>query len=176
MKAIDTIINEAQAKGLPFLIIGGQAVALHGHPRMTYDIDFVVLLSDLVRWRSLLFKHGYRTFRAEVSFEQLKHIDGDIPIDLMLANDSTFSKLAAESMEKDWAETRIRVPAPLHLIAMKLHSLKQKHRFSKDFPDVVELMRIHKLDFHSLEFQAILDRHASPDIRALLETKTQSLQ
>ena len=176
LEELNSIITEAQTQGLPFLIIGGQALALHGHARMTYDIDFVIPSSDLVRWRSLLFKHGYITSREEMGFEQFKNIDGEIPIDLMLANHSTFSKLSAESMEKDWKGAQVRVPAPLHLIAMKLHSLKNEHRFAKDFGDVGELMRIHNIDFHSLEFQAILDRYASQKIRDLLATHANSSQ
>jgi predicted nucleotidyltransferase len=62
-------LNEAQ---IDYLVIGGLAVNLHGIPRMTYDIDFMILLEDgnirkLVR---KLGKWGYRP-RVPVNPEDL---------------------------------------------------------------------------------------------------------
>jgi hypothetical protein len=34
-----------EAHGIPFIVIGGQAVLLHGEPRLTQDIDLTVALS-----------------------------------------------------------------------------------------------------------------------------------
>jgi predicted nucleotidyltransferase len=36
------ITRELEARGLPFLVIGGQAVLLHGRPRLTEDIDLTL--------------------------------------------------------------------------------------------------------------------------------------
>jgi hypothetical protein len=37
-----SITRELEARGLPFLVIGGQAVLLHGRPRLTEDIDITL--------------------------------------------------------------------------------------------------------------------------------------
>jgi len=170
MKDLNDIINEAQAQGLPFLIIGGQAVKLLGYERVTRDFDFVVLANERRRWEKLLARHGYGLVHATSAFAQFKRVEiEENPIDLMLVDDSTFAKLSAESTEKEWEGARGRVPVPLHLIAMKLHALKSPHRYPKDYTDIVELMRIHKLDIRSPEFQAILARYAPPHIRERLE-------
>jgi predicted nucleotidyltransferase len=39
---IAEIARELQARGIPFMLIGGQAVLLHGRPRLTEDIDITL--------------------------------------------------------------------------------------------------------------------------------------
>ena len=39
---IGRIAEELNSRGLPFMLIGGQAVLLHGRPRLTEDIDITV--------------------------------------------------------------------------------------------------------------------------------------
>ncbi|MGD2153343.1 MAG: hypothetical protein PVG79_08735 [Gemmatimonadales bacterium] len=39
---IAKIARELQARQLPFMLIGGQAVLLHGSPRLTEDIDITL--------------------------------------------------------------------------------------------------------------------------------------
>jgi hypothetical protein len=52
-------LNEA---GVPFLVIGGHAVVLHGHLRNTFDLDPLIADSALATARSVLTNMGYRTF------------------------------------------------------------------------------------------------------------------
>ena len=47
------LTRELQAHGLPFMLIGGQAVLVHGRPRLTDDID-VTLGVDVTRLPDLL--------------------------------------------------------------------------------------------------------------------------
>ena len=53
-----------------------------------------------------------------------------------------------------------------HLIALKLHVLKQArlHRFLKDFQDVVELVRINHLDLHSDAMRALFIRYGTAEL------------
>jgi len=39
-----TIFKELNRIGIDYLVVGGLAVNFHGVPRMTYDIDLMVLL------------------------------------------------------------------------------------------------------------------------------------
>lgn len=36
------LANQLRADGLPFMVVGGQAVLLHGEPRLTQDIDLTI--------------------------------------------------------------------------------------------------------------------------------------
>ncbi len=51
-------------------------------------------------------------------------------------------------------------------LALKLHVLKQAqlHRFLKDFQDVVELIRINKVDLHSEEMRGLFLRYGTADL------------
>lgn len=42
VELIERLSQKAAKRGLDFLIIGGQAVGLLGHPRMTIDLDFLI--------------------------------------------------------------------------------------------------------------------------------------
>jgi len=44
---LSRIAAELKRAELPYMIIGGQAVLLHGQPRMTKDIDFEALLPPI---------------------------------------------------------------------------------------------------------------------------------
>ncbi|MGH7572933.1 MAG: nucleotidyl transferase AbiEii/AbiGii toxin family protein [Gemmatimonadota bacterium] len=48
-----TLSQSLEAKDLPFMLIGGQAVLLHGQPRLTEDID-VTLGVELDRFNTVL--------------------------------------------------------------------------------------------------------------------------
>jgi hypothetical protein len=39
-----TVFKELNGFGIDYLVVGGLAVNFHGVPRMTYDIDLMVLL------------------------------------------------------------------------------------------------------------------------------------
>jgi len=53
-----------------------------------------------------------------------------------------------------------------HLIALKLHALKQDlaHRQIKDFLDVVDLVAANKIDLKSEELKSIFQRYGSADL------------
>jgi hypothetical protein len=52
-------LNEA---GVPFLVIGGHAVVLHGHLRNTFDLDLLIADSKLAVARAALVNLGYWTY------------------------------------------------------------------------------------------------------------------
>ena len=41
-----TIFRELNESGVDYLVVGGLAVNFHGIPRMTYDIDLMILLES----------------------------------------------------------------------------------------------------------------------------------
>lgn len=50
MSLLATIVNEANSKTLPFLVIGGHAVNAHGFSRFTKDVDFLVRRENSREW------------------------------------------------------------------------------------------------------------------------------
>ena len=41
-RLLATIAREAKGRNLPFMMVGGQAVLMHGAPRLTHDIDLTL--------------------------------------------------------------------------------------------------------------------------------------
>jgi predicted nucleotidyltransferase len=57
-----TIFKEMNKLGIDYLVIGGLAVNFHGVPRMTYDIDLMVLLEpeNILKLATKLTQWGYK--------------------------------------------------------------------------------------------------------------------
>ena len=56
------IFKELNKAGIDYLVVGGLAVDFHGIPRMTYDLDLMLLLEpdNILKMVSKLTKWGYR--------------------------------------------------------------------------------------------------------------------
>jgi hypothetical protein len=63
-----TVFRELNEAGVDYLVVGGLAVNLHGIPRMTYDIDLMILLEpdNILRLIDKLMAWGFRP-RAPVN-------------------------------------------------------------------------------------------------------------
>jgi hypothetical protein len=138
MELADFIRLAQQEPGLSFLIIGGYAVAAHGHTRATFDVDFLVRRAARDAWRDRLTNARLKLVGESASFAQFNQPDGGDGLDLMLADDPTFVRMVQASEERDLGGIRARVPCLDHLLALKLHALRQAlpHRTSNDAEDV----------------------------------------
>jgi hypothetical protein len=164
----------AMAEGLEAILVGGQAVNAHDYFRTTADVDLMIRERETNKWRAFFEANGYRVFHATTNFIRLQFAADPkrtLPVDLMLADDATFEKITQQSELCDVSEgAQLRVPKPLHLIAMKLHALKSRSRAERgiDLQDVIHLIKTAKIDVGSADFAAILNRYAGEEIRAKL--------
>lgn len=147
----------ADDPSLPFLVIGGHAVIAHGYPRLTHDLDFLVRKSQRDLWRIKVLRLGFHVFEERASFIQFSRSAGMPDWDLMLVNDLTFEKMWAESITIDFAGTGARMVALDHLIALKLHVLKQNlpHRALRDLDDVINLVLKNGLDIRTERYRTL---------------------
>jgi len=161
--------KEARAAGFEYLLIGGNAVNAYGYQRTTLDVDFVVLKDDRFRWKEFLMEGGYRCFHETEVFCQFESADATLrlPVDLMFVDGGTFEKLSSLKEYREVGDTELPVPAALHIIALKLHAMRDVERAAqgKDMLDVIGLIEICGLDTDSVEFVEILDRYAAPVTR-----------
>ena len=161
------LTDAAQQGGLDFLLIGGHEVNAHGYERTTVDLDLLIPASGLERWKEILNQLGYSLVRQVEDFAQFKPTgDEDYRVDLMLVDDATFGKLMAGSEWVDYGRRRTRVAGVLHLIALKLHACRTPMR-ATDY-DILQLIRLNRIDTESEEFREILKRYATPSIRERL--------
>ena len=171
LELIERLTAEAGKRGLEFLLIGGHAVNAHGYERTTLDFDFLVPAADLPAWKAVLAGLDYHPIHETKAFAQFEPGEGaGFRIDLMLVDAPTFGKLMAGSEVRIYGGCEIRVAGVLHLIAMKLHATRTWDRAvqGKDFYDILNLIRINRVDTDSPDFQAILNRHATPSIKERL--------
>lgn len=167
MYPLESIHAKAITAGLRWLLIGGQALNTYGSPRSTIDFDFLIPNADRDRWRVLLEDEGFRLKNDGGNFMQFTPPYGVLwPLDLMLVNEHTFGKLWGRSKEADCLGICVRVPAPEHLIALKLHALVHgpAQRMEKDFPDIVRLARMTELDPQAPEIFEIFKQYGTQEL------------
>lgn len=167
MSMLEELIGQASARGLPFVVIGGHAVAAHGYGRQTLDLDLLVRDEDRRAWVELLAALGYRVFHEDHAFVQLAPpTAAHWPVDLLLVAEPTFAGVMAEAREVDLGARRARIPSLEHLLALKLHALKHARppRDLKDLTDVVQLADANGLDARAEPFRALCLKYATPEI------------
>ncbi len=56
------IFEEFNRSGIDYLVVGGLAVNFHGVPRMTYDVDIMILMdsANILKWVEKLTFWGYK--------------------------------------------------------------------------------------------------------------------
>ena len=170
-----TIHEEAARRKLRFLVIGGLAINHYGYSRETADLDFFVSQSERAEWMKMLLDFGYTNYHDGGNFIQYAAPDENAwPVDLMLVQEKTFAPMLEAGVNAKLFGVRTKVPLLEHLIALKLHALKntRMHRFLKDFLDVENLIRINRLDVKSQKIRRLFDKYGTQD---LYEKISQSL-
>ncbi len=99
---------QMEAAGVPYALCGGLAVAAHGAPRATKDIDLLVLPKDLERAKAAALASGFkfaalpRRFRDGMQLQRVTKIDGGshLVLDLIVADEPL----------REVFDSRLRVP------------------------------------------------------------------
>ena len=167
MKFFETLDKETRKRNLRFLVIGGLAVTLHGYSRDTADLDLLISAPQREPWLGLFSELGYAVYKDAGVFIQLSPPkQGAWPVDLMLVQEGTFATMFAAGHEEDLYGTRSRIPSLEHLIALKLHALKNGRfeRFLKDFLDTENLIRISRLDIKSENMRQLFTRYGTMEL------------
>jgi hypothetical protein len=154
-----------QPPPLRFLLIGGLAVGFHGYSRFTEDVDFLVSRPEADRWIARIEAAGLATVSRKENFAQFTQTDG-MGLDLMFVSDETFEKMWTVALKKDFRGKSVKVVSLEHLLALKLHALKQKlpHRTFKDAEAVEQLARKNLLDLNTPEYEALFLKYGSREI------------
>ena len=144
-----------------FLVIGGFAVNAHGFARQTFDLDILVSRSDRDFWEQLITENGFCRRSRNGNFSQFTATTpGALPLDVMVVNDQTYSKMFAAAVAGSVNGVTVRHPSLWHLLALKLHVLKLclPHRELRDLYDVIQLVEINRVDTSTPEFRELCAR------------------
>lgn len=131
----------------------------------TADLDVLVRRSDLDAWVNALAKVNYAPAHIHQTFARFESSAGTIDLDLMLVSDETFQKMSAQSKVTQFEQTSVAVPSIEHLIALKLHALKQdlRHRRIRDADDVINLVLQNGINLEESQWREIFERHGTLD-------------
>ncbi len=145
-------------KNISAVLIGGFAVNYYKVTHQTADVDFLITKDDFDKILTLLEEEGYEKDYSQDVFVKLtssQHYLMDI--DFMFVDTETLSKITKDAKEIIIAKQKFMVPSLNHLIALKLHSLKfnLKMRENRDLPDIIELIRVNKVNVRGSGFKEI---------------------
>lgn len=166
---------------LPFLLIGGYAVAAHGHVRATFDVDFLADHTHREQWLERARESGFAVLASNDVFIQFEALEGKEPLDLMFVDPATFETMMDASLDASIGEVVAPVPCLDHLVALKLHAMNQARpqRFSKDANDVEMLLRRHHIDvaaprYRDLLVKPVASKSMKPSRESLTTAKDQA--
>lgn len=167
-RSIFHLISEVTRKqNLLCVLIGGFAINYYNVARQTADIDFLITKEDFDKISASLEETGYKQASSQDNFVQLK--SSRLPlmdIDFMFIDKETLTKILNEGKQIKIAGQKFIVPSLSHLIALKLHSIKYnpKLRLTTDFPDIINLIRINKVNVEDAHFKELCLKFGSEKI------------
>ena len=111
---------------IPFALIGASALAVHGHARATYDVDFLVATRRVfyIPWEREL--AGVAVDRRRAEYDD--PIGGVVrlsapeqsPVDIVVAKWKWEAAAISRSIETSFAETSVPVPTLTDLVLLKI--------------------------------------------------------
>jgi hypothetical protein len=126
MNVFDLIGQAARSENVLCVLIGGFALHFHGVDRQTVDVDFLVSPDDFAKLEGHLTRGGYRL--GEKSDIFARFIPSEKPkltVDFLFANSETVERIKAEGKIVDIRGREFVVPSARHMIALKLHAIRQ---------------------------------------------------
>lgn len=163
----DIVARACRKTASSVILIGGQAVGVRGYQRVTLDVDFMVTEADYEKLKPAICAEGYReTVRTDVAAKLRAESEHLIDIDFMFVEAETFRGIQKESKAETFQDVQFLVPKPEHLIALKLHAIKQQPdlRELKDLNDIVELIRANQVDVLSESFKSMCLKYGTPEL------------
>ena len=167
LNAFELVADQFRQAQIPFLLIGGFAVNYYNVSRNTADIDFLIKEEDYARGFEILKKFGYREFHRQSAFAQLKSTkSGFRDVDFIFVDENTFKSLIGAGKEAKIAGQKAIFPSLEHLIALKLHAIKNnpKLRVTKDLPDIIELIRMNRIRVKTSDFRNLCLKFGTQDV------------
>ena len=86
-------------------------------------------------------------------------------VDFMFVEQETFQNIQKEGKEVKILGEKFTIPSLQHLMALKLHSMKcNKARITTDLLDIVNLVKINKINVKDKEFETLCLKFGTKEI------------
>lgn len=148
-QAVRRIATDLVELNVPFALVGGLAVSVRTEPRFTRDADLAVSVASDVEAEQLLFSLTHRAYQIQTSIEHtgtgrlatarlVSPARASLIVDLLFASSGIEREVVAEADYIEiFADLKLRVAKPGHLVAMKLLSSGKKR--AQDAVDLASL-------------------------------------
>lgn len=176
-RAFAAVSGPLAAAGVECLLIGGFAVNHYGYSRSTLDVDFMVVADRLDDLRRIMVGEGFANVVVEDNVVFFSAPESSLRVDFLRVDSETMRALLDRSLWIEFHGHRIRVPALMDLLAMKLFALAHAadRRADKDLPDIVALCRIHKLDIEK-DMLPLCMKHATRNIFEQVAARVKAIE
>jgi hypothetical protein len=167
VSAFSLMSDLIQRTGISCILIGGFAVNFYKVTRQTADIDFLITKEDFSKISAFLTESGYQTISSQDNFSQLQSSQASLmDVDFMFVDKDTLVQIKQAGREIKISEQMFFVPSLNHLIALKLHAIKynSRIRLTKDLPDIINLVRINKIDVKDAGFKELCLKYGTEDV------------
>ena len=146
--------------GVEHVLIGGFAVNFYGASRQTADVDFLIADEDREKVLTAFEKAGYKLKEEGPIFARLLPPASFMDLDLLFVNRQTLQRISKNAKSVKLAGTELHIPSLEHLIALKLHAIKNdRERELMDLSDIVRLIRSNKMNIKSDSFKKLCLQH-----------------
>ena len=161
------LANELGRAKIPFVLIGGFAVNHYKVSRATGDVDILMMDEHFEKASSLLSLAGYKEVVRGRVFARFKSSQPLLmDLDILFVDQKTFSGMIGEAEEVEIEGNKIKVASLKHLIALKLHSLKNNfnHREDPDLRDLVRLIQENQSGVNKDEFRELCLKYGTQEL------------
>lgn len=147
LTALHDLVAWLQSKNIPGIIIGGVAASILGRPRLTRDVDAVVLLDDNVlgKFLSVVAQFGFiprhpdvlafaKKNRVLLVHHKMSGIDVDISLGVLPFEEEAINR----AVWTDIGGVKVPLPTPEDLIIMKAVAHRQR-----DLSDIESILDAH---------------------------------
>ena len=141
---LNFLVSEFSKKDIDFALVGGLAVSVYTQPRMTQDIDLMILLSDFNKAKNILEKAGYNLeylSKDIATFISKAALMGRIDFQLAHRKYAVSMIKRAENFEL-FLNLKVKILSPEDIIGLKVQAYNNDpHRYHKDMADIQELLK-----------------------------------
>jgi len=144
--ALRRLAERLDAAAIPYALLGGLALAEHGYPRLTEDIDLLLTVEGLERFRQGLVGRGYRPAFPGAT-KSFRDVEGGVRIEIVTTGDYPGDGLPKPVAFPDPARPGVaaevegvRVVTLETLIELKLASGTTAPHRLRDLADVQDLI------------------------------------
>ena len=170
---LDKLVEALDPQRPEALLIGGQALPMYGVERQTVDVDCLASSEGAAKLERVLLAAGYQEAGRSETVVRYRHSSPMLAdVDVMLVDEPTYDKLLRDSQEWRTDRSVWRVPSLPHLIALKLHSMKNNaQRYERDLPDIRNLLQENPQALSRADLEELCAKFGPPGILAQLERK-----